>query len=341
MSLTYRQPLQRQSRGDRSIKTGNFNALIDTVKALGGSAADPSGSVLVNKTGSHIDRVLRKGKGPILSESPFDFTKSADEVTVSAGMLVVSKEGAAGAAMTVAEATVTVGGGTTAAPYYIYIQHEIGTATAAIQTTAASTFPTSTATHLKIALYSVYLVSSTAAILERLQFGNAAYYLRDQMPFDYTQSTASIVVAAGKLTVNVEGTATTAITIAGATVTVGGGTPGSPYYIFAQQTIGVNTAAIQAAAVSAYPVDTTTLRKFPLYSVYIDGGRAYVLERLQWGHIRVDLRATTTQTVISDWRYDTTTQYFQEKTILLTVQAKGSESAWTNSEGGEAVEETV
>jgi len=48
----------------------------------------------------------------------------------------------------------------------------------------------------------------------------------------------------------------------------------------------------------------------------------------------------TTQTVVTDMQYDSSSHVVQKKTISLTIAAKGSESSWTTITGGQAAEET-
>lgn len=62
---------------------------------------------------------------------------------------------------------------------------------------------------------------------------------------------------------------------------------------------------------------------------------------LKWNGTAWVCLTPTTTTVVTDWRYDTSTHKFQKKTQSITVLAKGAESGWTNTSDGQPVSQDI
>jgi len=160
---SYRQSLRHQSRGDWQIDTGNFNAAMDTVGALGRVSDDPAEYAVVRRMGSHIERVPRRRLFTPETKVAFGYAISGNTVVVNSGLFIWHGRGASYQRV-VAETTVTVTGGSAASPHYVYLLYVWATNAASVVYHASATLPVSNSTSLKWLLYSAYLSGTTAVI---------------------------------------------------------------------------------------------------------------------------------------------------------------------------------
>jgi hypothetical protein len=85
--MEYREGIRRQNRGDRSVDTGNFNALVDKVNALGRSMLDPNKTKLVRQFGSHIQ--VSTSTGVRIPKKSLHLSINANVVSNLAGKIVI------------------------------------------------------------------------------------------------------------------------------------------------------------------------------------------------------------------------------------------------------------
>ena len=186
-----------------------------------------------------------------------------------------------------------------------------------------------------------------SAVVPEDSVGGGGIFEETSLPFGYTRSAANITVTTGKLILrafNIVGKTTTEIAVAEATKTILAGTAVAPYWLYVEHTYGDVTATIELSTSATRPEpDETTFRRV-LYSVYLDSGTAYVLQRHQWGDIETVHDEFGTLTAITGWKYDKATHYYRLTTQLLTVLQAAAAVGPTNvddADGGLAEEETV
>jgi len=112
-------------------------------------------------------RVVEWPRSGASANVPFGYSISGNIVTIAAGKWIIHGQ----KVMDVAEAAVTVSGGTTDSPHYIFAKHSLAVGSASIQTTATATFPTSTANLVRWPLWAVGLAGGTAFIVQQLWSG--------------------------------------------------------------------------------------------------------------------------------------------------------------------------
>ena len=124
-------------------------------------ANQPGYGVSRTTRGSHARRSQRRGGGR-LKPASFDVIKTEDDkATIRAGFLSIGVQ-----ALPVVETIVTIQGGSVSSPHYVFLEHTIGTNSARIIANSTASYPSSSPTVLRKALWAAYAKDDTVILVQ-------------------------------------------------------------------------------------------------------------------------------------------------------------------------------